>query len=77
VRTARAECLDCLLVRNEVHLDRVFREFVTHYNCERPHRGLDLEVPVPYIAKHRFTGASNIKRADRLGGLVREYRVAA
>ena len=47
VRTARAECLDWALVLGERHLDRVLREFVGHYNHERPHRGIDLEVPVP------------------------------
>jgi transposase InsO family protein len=42
-----AECLDWLLIRSERHLDRVLREFVTHYNHERPHRGIDLGPPVP------------------------------
>ncbi len=37
------------LHRRERHLVRVLREFVTHYNQERPHRGLNLEVPVPYL----------------------------
>jgi transposase InsO family protein len=77
VRTARAECLDWVLIRGERHLDRVLREFVQHYNCERPHRGIDLEVPVPYLAHHQFKGVGGIKRVDRLGGLVHEHRVAA
>ena len=77
VRTARTECLDWLLIRSERHLDRVLREFVAHYNCERPHRGINLEVPVPYVTEHRFKGGGSIKRADRLGGLIHEYRVAA
>jgi transposase InsO family protein len=77
VRTARTECLDWLLIRDERHLERVLREFVAHYNCERPHRGIDLEVPVPYVTEHRFNGVGNIRRLDRLGGLVHEYHVAA
>jgi transposase InsO family protein len=77
VRTARTECLDWMLIRNERHLDRVLREFVAHYNNERPHRGINLEVPVPYVTEHRFKGMGSIRRADRLGGLVHEYRVAA
>jgi hypothetical protein len=48
-----------------------------HYNNERPHRGIDLEVPVPYSTGHRFKGVASIKRGDRLGGLIHEYRVAA
>jgi transposase InsO family protein len=77
VRTARTECLDWLLIRGERHLDRVLREFVAHYNHERPHRGIDLEVPVPHLTEYRFKGMGSIKRADRLGGLIHEYRVAA
>ena len=42
VRTARSECLDWLLIPGERHLDRVLREFVEHYNNERPHRGIGL-----------------------------------
>jgi transposase InsO family protein len=77
VRTARTECLDWLLIRSERHLDRVLREFVTHYNHERPHRGIDLGPPVPYLVVHQFESANGVERADRLGGLLHEYRLAA
>ena len=77
VLTARTECVDWLLIRNERHLDRVLREFVEHYNCARPHRGINLEVPVPDLTTQQFSSAGRIKRADRLGGLIHEYRVAA
>jgi transposase InsO family protein len=77
VRTARTECLDWLLIRSERHLDRVLREFVRHYNCERPHRGIDLEVPVPHLTAQRCKSTGSVERVDRLGGLIHEYRVAA
>jgi hypothetical protein len=77
VRTVRIECLDWLLVRNERHLERVLVEFVDHYNEARPHRGIDLEVPAPYTSKALFDDSSRITRVDRLGGLIREYSVAA
>ncbi len=77
VLTARTECLDWLLIRNERHLDRVLREFVAHYNAERPHRGISLEVPIPYATDREFTGVGNVKRADRLGGLIHDYSIAA
>jgi putative transposase len=35
VLTARAECLDWVLVRSERHAERVLREFVDHYNQEK------------------------------------------
>ena len=77
VRTARTECLDWLLIRGERHLDVALQEFVEHYNNERPHRGIDLEVPVAYSTFREFTSVDGVQRADRLGGLVHEYRVAA
>jgi hypothetical protein len=58
VRTARAECLDWVLIRGERHLERALRTFVKHYNHERPHRGIDLEVPVPYLTHPVITGLS-------------------
>src|SRR5207248_1300964 len=32
VRTARSECLDCLLIMNAGHLERALRVFFDHYN---------------------------------------------
>jgi hypothetical protein len=55
----------------------VLREFVLHYNHERPHRGIDLEAPVPYSSIHPFNGGAGVQRTDRIGGLLHEYRVAA
>jgi transposase InsO family protein len=77
VRTTRAECLDWLLVRNERHLDRVLREFVAHYNHERPHRGINLDAPVPQLTLRRFESGDGVERVNRLGGVLHEYRLAA
>jgi putative transposase len=77
VRTVRTECLDWLLISNERHLERVLVEFINHYNVARPHRGIDLEIPVPYTSKARFDDTSCIARVDRLGGLIHEYSIAA
>jgi hypothetical protein len=60
VGTARRECLDWLLIRNERHLERVLTEFVEHYNSARPHRGIDLEVPVPRVPDGPLDGSVQI-----------------
>jgi putative transposase len=71
VRTVRDECLDWLLIVGRRHLETVLRTYTTHYNRERPHRGLALLTP-------DSTGADpppsrgEIKRRDRLGGLIHE-----
>ena len=77
VGTARRECLDWLLIRNERHLERVLTEFVEHYNSARPHRGIDLEVPIAYASEKRPDDSRQIQRVDRLGGVLHEYSIAA
>ncbi len=75
VRTVRAECLDWLLILNRRHLERVLRVYVHHYNRERPHRALELRPPEPQA--HARSAAGEIRRRDRLGGLIHEYYKAA
>ena len=76
VGTVRRECLDHILVFGERHLERILREYVSHYNQERPHRGLSLETPEPRSACEPRDG--EIVRVARLGGLINEYhRIAA
>ena len=79
VRTARAECLDWLLIMNRRHLERVLRIFINHYNTHRPHRALNLTPPAPPPANvHAIPPRSTaIDRRDRLGGLIHEYNLAA
>ena len=77
VGTARRECLDWLLIRNERHLERVLKVFVEHYNSARPHRGIDLEVPIPYVLGEPLDESRQIQRVDRLGGVLHEYSIAA
>jgi transposase InsO family protein len=78
VRTVRTECLDWLLIRNRQHLERVLAVFVEHYNSARPHRGLDLQTPLPASPLPARTGpVEQIHRVDRLGGMIHEYRPAA
>lgn len=74
VRTVRGECLDWLLILNRRHLEDVLRVYVEHYNTERPHRALGLVAPDPPPPDAATT---EIKRRDRLGGLIHEYYRAA
>jgi putative transposase len=79
VRTVRSECLDWLLILNQQHLERVLAVFVDHYNGHRPHRALALTPPRPTRAAFALAtaGEARIQRRDRLGGVVREYVLAA
>jgi putative transposase len=76
VRTVRAECLDWLLILNRRHLEHVLRVYIDHYNRERPHRALKLKPP--HRAQPPLTSTTGeIRRHDRLGGLIHEYYRAA
>jgi hypothetical protein len=53
--------------------------FVDHYNVHRAHRSLALAPPNGRPSIERWTGAQprEVKRRDRLGGLLHEYERAA
>jgi transposase InsO family protein len=71
VGSARRECLDWLIIRDQRHLERVLDEYIDHYNNERPHRGLQLQPPNGHLHSPAARGAINCRA--RLGGLLREY----
>jgi len=87
VRTVRSECLDHLLVVNQRHLERILRSYVRHYSRHRPHQGLSQGVPAPRSDASLLTDALSsdreaqqrhqVRRRDRLGGLIHEYEIAA
>jgi transposase InsO family protein len=77
VGTVRRECLDWLLILNRRHLERVLREYTEHYNTHRPHRSLELMPPAAVARKDPLARSDELKRRDRLGGLIHEYRYAA
>jgi putative transposase len=79
VRTVRTECLDWILIRNQRHLQWVITAYLAHYNAARPHRGIELEVPVPPAdpTPAHAQPVGRIDRVDVLGGLIHQYRLAA
>jgi putative transposase len=56
----------------------VLTDYVGHYNTARPHRGIDLDMPVPPADISPATQpVGRIERIDVLDGLIHEYRHAA
>ena len=43
----RRECLDHVIVLDDVHLQRVVTEYVRYYTAARPHQGLRQRIPLP------------------------------
>jgi putative transposase len=83
VESVRRECLDRLLIVGRRHLEHVVHEYALHYNTHRPHRSLDQRTPLakPPIdepaPRAELPQLDLLRRRDRLGGLLREYRIAA
>jgi transposase InsO family protein len=81
IRTCRTELLDRTLILNQVHLLHALREFETFYNNQRTHRALHGATPLrplpqPITESDRLDHL-NIRRRDRLGGILHEYHHAA
>jgi putative transposase len=81
VGSVRRECLDRLLIVGRRQLEHVLRVYVQHYNRQRPHRALDLKPPDasarPPVRAKPTPQALQVRRRDRLGGLIHEYELAA
>jgi putative transposase len=81
VRTCRHELLDRTLIWNQRHLQYALREYETFYNEHRPHQGIAnsrplTPLPEPITDPNRLARLT-IRRRDRLGGVLREYELAA
>jgi len=79
VQMVRSECLDWTLVWNRRHLEQILATYIEHYNTARPHRGIDLNLPVPSTncPPTPIKLLQHVQRTDLLGGLIHQYRRAA
>ncbi|PNG94065.1 hypothetical protein SMF913_10090 [Streptomyces malaysiensis] len=81
VQTCRRELLDRTLIWNHRHLLHVLREFEQFYNAHRPHQGIANArplhaLPTPIDDPEQISRL-DIRRRDRLGGILHEYQHAA
>ena len=72
VGSCRREVLDRMIIVNERHLAHVIREYVAHYNVDRPHRACGLRPPA--ARGDPGTKIGRIVELSRLGGLLKSYR---
>ena len=81
VQTCRRELLDRTLIWNQRHLLHALREFEDFYNGHRPHQGIANARPLsplpPPITNPDHIAQLNIRRHQRLGGILNEYQHAA
>ena len=83
VGSVRRECLDRLLILGRRHLHHVLATYVLHYNEHRPHRSLRQRPPLSELPPSDeqpladVVDLDRVRHRDLLGGLIREYRLAA
>ena len=70
IRSIKEECLDRVIPLGETHLRELIREYMAHYDMERPHQGLGGAFIQP-ANDHAVDGS--LVRRERLGGLLNYY----
>ena len=78
VGSCRRELLDRTLIWNLRHLMMVLREYEDFCNSHRPHRALDQAAPLRALPDG-ITDLDHfrVRRHDRAGGVIHEYRLVA
>ncbi|MEU4744734.1 integrase core domain-containing protein [Actinosynnema sp. NPDC023658] len=81
IRSCRRELLDRTLIWNHQHLLHALHEYKHFYNTHRPHQGIDNArplQPLPHPAPDQTPLTHlDIRRRQRLGGILNEYHHAA
>ena len=79
----RRECLDFLIPLNDRHLCGILKEWLGHYNKDRPHMSLGPGIPKPIQTlpvsqqahRHRLPSGRGMVSRPILGGLHHDYRL--
>jgi putative transposase len=78
IGSCRRELLDRTLIWNQRHLMTVLREYEDFYNTHRPHRALNQAAPLrPLPDGVSDLDRFRVRRRDRGGGVIHEYRLVA
>jgi len=78
IGSCRRELLDRTLIWNQRHLMTVLREYEDFSNTHRPHRTLNQAAPLrPLPDGVTDLDHFHVRRRDRAGGVIHEYRLVA
>ncbi len=75
IGSIRRECLNHVIVFNELHLKKILRAYFSYYHTARTHLALDKQCPEPRAVER--PGQGNVIAFPHVGGLHHEYRRAA
>jgi transposase InsO family protein len=71
IGSIRRECVDNVIVVDELHLRRILGDYFTHYHRWRCHRSLAMDCPEPRPVQGR--GQGSVVEVPEAGGLYRHY----
>jgi putative transposase len=78
IGSCRRGLLDRTLIWNQRHLMTALREYEDFYNAHRPHRALNQATPLrPLPDDVTDLDHFRVRRRDRAGGVIHEYRLVA
>jgi putative transposase len=78
IGSCRRELPDRTLIWNQRHLMTVLREYEDFYDTHRPHRTLNQAAPLrPLPGRVSDLDQFRVRRRDRAGGVIHEYRLVA
>jgi transposase len=77
IGSCRRELLDRTLIWNQRHLMTALREYEDFYNTHRPHRILNQAALRPLPDSVTDLDHFRVRRRDRAGGVIHEYRLVA
>jgi transposase InsO family protein len=69
-RTVRREALDNFLLLSRDQIEGILQEYVAFYNTQRPHQGIQQQIPKPGEPDRR---SGPIRKTAVLGGLHHHY----
>ena len=67
----KREAMAFVIPQSEWHLQHIVREYLTWYNTERNHQGIDNRIPLPGAEVGRSDGP--VSQSSRLGGTLKYY----
>ncbi len=70
IRSAKEECLNHIIFFGENHLRETIKEYIEHYNTERPHQGIGNRP----IGQWTVTTEGHMVCDERLGGILKSFR---
>jgi putative transposase len=79
IGSIRRDCLDHVIVLNEMYLKQILTSYFEYYHNERTHSGLDKDTPLARPVQLKPVNCAKVIALPRVGGLHHRYewRLAA